>query len=37
MHQINIELINHKKVCKSWNIKFHAMNMQKYDMILNYL
>ncbi len=35
-HQINIELINHKKVCKSWNIKFHAVNMQEYDMILNY-
>ncbi len=37
MHQINIKLINHKKVCKSWNIEFHAVNMQEYDMILNYL
>jgi len=36
-HQINIELINHKKVCKSWNIEFHAVNMQEYDMILDYL
>ena len=36
-HQINIELINHKKVYKSWNIEFHAVNMQEYDMILNYL
>ncbi len=36
MHQINIKLINHKKVCKSWNIKFHAVNMQEYDMILDY-
>ncbi len=35
-HQINIELINHKKVCKSWNIEFHAVNMQEYNMILNY-
>ena len=37
MHQINIKLINHKKVCKSWNIKFHAVNMQEYNMILDYL
>ncbi len=37
MHQINIELIDHKKVCKSWNIEFHAVNMQEYDMILDYL
>ncbi len=37
MHQINIELINHKKVCKSWNIEFHAVNMWEYDMILDYL
>ncbi len=37
IHQINIELINHKKVCKSWNIEFHAVNMQEYDMILDYL
>jgi len=37
MYQINIELIDHKKVCKSWNIEFHAVNMQKYDMILDYL
>ena len=36
MHQINIELINHKKVCKSWNIEFHAVNMQEYNMILDY-
>ena len=36
MHQINIKLINHKKVCKSWNIEFHAVNMQEYDMILDY-
>ncbi len=32
MHQINIKLINHKKVHKSWNIEFHAVNMQEYDM-----
>ncbi len=37
MHQINIELINHKKVCKSWNIEFHAVNIWEYDMILDYL
>ena len=36
-HQINIELINHKKVCKSWNTEFHAVNMQEYDIILDYL
>ncbi len=36
MHQINIELINHKKVRKSWNIEFHAVNMQEYNMILDY-
>ncbi len=36
MHQINIKLINHKKVHKSWNIEFHAVNMQEYDMILDY-
>ncbi len=36
MHQINIELIDHKKVHKSWNIEFHAVNMQEYDMILDY-
>ncbi len=35
MHQINIELINHKKVRKSWNIEFHAVNMWEYDMILD--
>ena len=35
-YQIDIELINHKKVHKSWNIEFHAVNMQEYDMILNY-
>ncbi len=35
-HQIEIKLINHKKVCKSWNIKFHAVNMQEYNMILDY-
>ncbi len=35
-HQINIELIDHKKVCKSWNTEFHAVNMRKYDMILDY-
>jgi len=35
-HQINIELINHKKVHKSWNIEFYAVNMQEYDMILDY-
>ena len=35
-HQINIELIDHEKVCKSWNIEFHAVNMQEYDMILDY-
>ncbi len=37
IHQINIELINHKKVRKNWNIEFHAVNMQEYDMILDYL
>ncbi len=37
MHQIDIELIDHKKVRKSWNIEFHAVNMQEYDMILDYL
>ncbi len=37
MHQIDIELINHKKVRKSWNTEFHAVNMQEYDMILDYL
>ncbi len=36
IHQINIELINHEKVCKSWNIEFHAVNMREYDMILDY-
>ncbi len=36
IHQINIELIDHKKVCKSWNTEFHAVNMQEYDMILDY-
>ncbi len=36
MHQINIKLINYKKVHKSWKIKFHAVNMQEYDMILDY-
>jgi len=35
-HQIDIELINHKKVRKSWNTEFHAVNMQEYDMILDY-
>ncbi len=35
-HQINIELINHKKVRKSWNIEFHAVNMREYDIILDY-
>ncbi len=37
IHQIDIELIDHEKVRKSWNIEFHAVNMQKYDMILDYL
>ncbi len=36
-HQIDIKLINHKKVHKSWNIEFHVVNMWKYDMILDYL
>jgi len=36
IHQINIELINHKKVRKSWNTEFHAANMQEYDMIFDY-
>ncbi len=36
MHQIDIELINHEKVCKSWNTEFHAVNMREYDMILDY-
>jgi len=36
-HQIDIKLINHKKVCKSWNIEFRAVNMQEYDIILDYL
>ena len=36
-HQINIELIDHEKVHKSWNIEFHAINMQEYDIILDYL
>ncbi len=36
-YQINIELIDHKKVRKSWNTEFHAVNMQEYDMILDYL
>ncbi len=36
IHQIDIELINHEKVCKSWNIEFHAVNMREYDMILDY-
>ncbi len=36
-HQIDIKLINHKKVHKSWNIEFHAVNMQEYNMILDYL
>ncbi len=36
-HQIDIKLIDHEKVCKSWNIEFHAVNMQEYDMILDYL
>ncbi len=35
-HQINIELIDHEKVCKSWNTEFHVVNMQEYDMILDY-
>ncbi len=37
MHQIDIKLIDHKKVYKSWNIEFHAVNMQEYNMILDYL
>jgi len=36
IHQIDIKLIDHDKVCKSWNIEFHAVNMQEYDMILDY-
>ena len=36
MHQIDIKLIDHKKVRKSWNIEFHVVNMQEYDMILDY-
>ncbi len=36
MHQIDIELINHKKVRKSWNTELHVVNMQEYDMILDY-
>ncbi len=36
-HQIDIELIDHEKVRKSWNTEFHAVNMQEYDMILDYL
>ncbi len=36
MHQIDIKLINHEKVHKSWNTEFHAVNMQEYDMILDY-
>ncbi len=36
-HQIDIKLIDHEKVCKSWNIEFHAVNMQEYDIILDYL
>ncbi len=36
MHQIDIELINHEKVRKSWNTEFHAVNMREYDMILDY-
>ncbi len=36
IHQIDIELINHEKVRKSWNIEFHAVNMREYDMILDY-
>ncbi len=36
IYQIDIELINHKKVYKSWNIEFYAVNMQEHDMILNY-
>ncbi len=36
IHQINIELIDHKKVHKSWNIEFYAVNMQEYDIILDY-
>ncbi len=35
-YQIDIKLIDHKKVCKSWNIEFHAVNMQEYDIILDY-
>ncbi len=35
-HQIDIKLINHEKVCKSWNTEFHAVNMQEYDIILDY-
>ncbi len=35
-HQIDIELIDHKKVYKSWNTEFYAVNMQEYDMILDY-
>ena len=35
-HQIDIELIDHKKVRKSWNTEFHAVNMQEYDIILEY-
>ena len=36
-HQIDIKLIDHEKVHKSWNIEFHTVNMQEYDIILNYL
>ncbi len=36
IHQIDIKLIDHKKVHKSWNIEFHAVNMQEYNMILDY-
>ncbi len=35
-HQIDIKLINHKKVHKSWSTQFHAVNMQEYNIILDY-
>ena len=35
-HQINVEIINHEKIRKRWKFQFHAINMRKYDMILNY-
>ena len=35
-HELNIVLIDEQRVSKKWSIKFHAVNMREYDVILEY-